>query len=490
MQGQSSYLATDFFKGNFRSIWFDIYSNGDSLLLGTINRFAPNYGRDEPYQFTLNFQGSVLDSANLTGSLTTPVSISRSWSNSNGYLHFYDTTAVAAPLTTIQNRLYRKFEYRSYTGDSLLWEGDGPLGIPSLNEFDIYVSSDSCFWGFDYINQNLVSYKEVTGDTTAIFSCDSFINQFLNLPGYRVGNLYLKGNRVKRSDTVLGLLDLIKRDTAGNVIDNKSFYSFLDLKGLQVIGVPSVWSGQIRVNQDATGFLEDSNVVNIGSLTMSKVILNRDGLTGRLDTLFVVDSLSIDPDFANIRTEPYGYIFLQKGEYSLYVEDIERRPVLAGVPFFTIDMVRIRLYKKNRTLYTKILSDTIQSFEDTFFQDAFLDKDGRAVVELDIGYLGRGARLVFIDTTGENYLDLKMEEKLSKQWVEIYPTVVKDEITIKSDKLIRSFVLLNAIGETIFRMKPIKNEFMVSLITIDPGSYIVKIESQDGLVETKRLLVK
>ncbi len=78
-------------------------------------------------------------------------------------------------------------------------------------------------------------------------------------------------------------------------------------------------------------------------------------------------------------------------------------------------------------------------------------------------------------------------EELSEQSLAtLYPNPTKDNILISTDQLLRQISIYDLQGRLLQSLSPRQKE--IDLSSIDPGTYLIKLVSEDGLTQTQRII--
>jgi hypothetical protein len=74
--------------------------------------------------------------------------------------------------------------------------------------------------------------------------------------------------------------------------------------------------------------------------------------------------------------------------------------------------------------------------------------------------------------------------------VQVYPNPAKDVINVVSDLNVKNITLVNYVGQMVYNQNVNGNSFQVNVSGLGTGMYVVRIETIDGSIITKRITVK
>ncbi|MFZ4707532.1 MAG: T9SS type A sorting domain-containing protein, partial [Bacteroidales bacterium] len=74
--------------------------------------------------------------------------------------------------------------------------------------------------------------------------------------------------------------------------------------------------------------------------------------------------------------------------------------------------------------------------------------------------------------------------------VQVYPNPAKDVINVVSDLNVKNITLVNYVGQMVYNQNVNGNSFQINVSGLGTGMYVVRIETIDGSIITKRITVK
>ncbi len=74
--------------------------------------------------------------------------------------------------------------------------------------------------------------------------------------------------------------------------------------------------------------------------------------------------------------------------------------------------------------------------------------------------------------------------------INVYPNPAKDVLNVVSDLSIKNITLVNYVGQSVYTSAVNSNTYQMNVSTYAPGMYIVRIETTDGTIITKRITIK
>ncbi len=475
-----------------RSTHFKLYVVGDSIMMASVGRYRVFQWTDYPRLLKTDAQGANVQVFDLNNvNLDCPVGRGTSWTNSKGYLLFSDTTTYAGYKD--KTTLSQCFSFHAYGSDSILWNGEGSIYVPYGNGTQITVASNSTFWIDNILSEEFTAVDQLTGDTTLTISYDSIARNYPASFDYQLFEYSLYAPSESNSDSAYGFAHFVKRDSAGNPLAFESYYSLVDLKDLSLLAPPIFWPSEVfYFDPNGFGILKDSIEYYPNGHFYRKTITSERIYNSMIDTVLVLDSLRYHPDTVKFPVHNRHHIFRTKGNFTLYLEEIEQYLDTVQFGQSTIETVLLRMYNGNNLVYEKsLITSNFSGDGDIRIVDAFVLSDGRAILNLNIGARRDGYRILFLDTNGTNYLSID-EQSIEGENTrfDILPNFVDHEIQIKTSAIIKELKIVDAMGRVHLSVPYETMEMNLDVSEFPQGIYYAVARLKNGTVQTRKFIKK
>lgn len=128
-------------------------------------------------------------------------------------------------------------------------------------------------------------------------------------------------------------------------------------------------------------------------------------------------------------------------------------------------------------------NDATDTYQNIPVQISLSSYIGQANVQIRFRYVANDADAVAIDNVQVLATTLSTDE-VSKSKTNIYPNPTKGEITIKTDKKIKSSTVVDLSGKVLLQTSSEK----VDISSFTKGTYLLKVEFADGSTKTEKII--
>lgn len=461
-------------------------------MMATIGRYSTFQWTDYPRLLKTDARGSNVQIFNLNNvNPACPVGRGASWTNSKGYLLFSDTTTYAGYKD--QTTLSQCFSFHAYGSDSILWQGEGSIYVPYGNGAQITVASNSTFWIDNILREEFTAIDQNTGDTILMLPYDSIAQNYSAPSDYRLFEYSLFAPLGSSSDSAYGFAHFVKRDSTGNPVGFRSFYSLVDLKDLSLLAPPTVWPSVVfYFDPNGFGILEDTIEYYPNGNYYRKTITSERIYNSLIDTVLVVDSLKYHPDTFKFPIRNRFFLTRAKGDYTLYAEEVLQYLDTINFGQATLETVLLRMYKGGKLFYEKtLLTNKFSGDGDIRLRNAFVLSDGRVILNLKIGGIDGGYRILFLDNNGANFLSMDEEfAQMAIHSLTILPNFADREIQVNSTIEIEELRIFDVSGFERVSLEPNKGEFYLNVSGLASGVYYVRAKLVNGTIRSGNFIKK
>jgi hypothetical protein len=479
---QWSYLTEDTYSGPLTYAAFKLHCTGDSIIdAATLIYNRPGSGHI-PVLSQIGIDGTLLDSVSLAGAIIPTIPVGFAWTNDGHYLISRDSSSVFSSIT---ESLSKELEIRRSDNHQVQWSLKGNFIIPNFYQRDVFINSRDAFWLYNPLKNEMNALAIADGDTLLTIDSAQIASSMGLDSTYKLLNIYIEGPSWRKSDTAVVFCDFVKIDTANPITEFKGKFALFLLDSLRPISVIRDWYMAPEIDyEDYT--LISSEVRYNSNNSLDRAVLKEDILTGLNIDSFEVKSLLYNPDTLNYNPDHYFH-FYSRGRFSFYVEefDFPLSELDTSLSGFDIQALKVRLYEGSVLKYENIIMDTSKSgYYDTKFRQLLPLSNGSMALNLGVYWNQIKARVLFIDSNGNHFLNPKSYDTPS---VEVYPTVVSERLNIESEYYIERVQIVGAGGILYkdLKVEPEKNQIALSLMDLPSGLYFIIVSNRESHIIRK-----
>lgn len=435
----------------------------DSLLFVYGRTKSSNIGSDDYYIMALDQQGNFIDEI-IFG--TTSLDKAKNLVYHEGYFYFLGTSVINTIISKIsfdlnsfeiENSIIINSNFNQYAEMLLTNESNEIIVAGNL---DTLSGAQKDFFYFKFDSEFNVIYSKSYGDNVS--QEISYGDLDLN------GNLYLAGN-TETSGSKNALI--VKLDSVGNLITNKSFGTFLNEKAYELkISKSEVFIG--GYTQSTTGSYDDAFIVKMND---SLNFLNK----SRLD--LQNDEYLTKIDFENGKTLLSGpYKKFGSPEWNYFSIDLDSNFMSCNLVDWSLDS------------FTSVFSQSDVSISVDSI-DLIIETASLTLETQNIQFEPLFCNIIIIS---EDPIDDSIKDSIigginTKELnvFNIFPNPTKNFVSISSESQIKSISIFNSLGENVFYIDyDSRNQIQLDLSIFESGLYFVVSKTKKGSYQNKIIL--